>query len=238
MANQNYKTYYRRNLPHYQPLGYSYFVTFRLAESLPISVIKKLKEERERELEEISNIKGLKNKSEKYYKSQENYFTKFDGLLDKNKSGPDWLKNEKVAEIVKEAIHNKDEIEYDLIAYTIMPNHVHIAFTPIVDRDSSRSLKDNLNNISANDINVVQQKKNYLVTEILRKLKGSTSRECNKFLNRTGSFWQHESYDHLIRNSKELMKIVNYILNNPKKANLINNGKVWKWSYYNPKYLI
>jgi len=49
MANQIYNTYYKKNLPNYQPLEYSYFVTSRLAGSLPISVIKKLKYEREKE---------------------------------------------------------------------------------------------------------------------------------------------------------------------------------------------
>jgi len=134
-TNINNMVYYKRNLPHYQPEGYSYFVTFRLVGSLPLSVINKLKNDREKELEEILNIKGQKLKSEKYFESQRNYFSKFDGFLDKNKKGPHWLKNEKITEIVKKAIHKRDKIEYDLIAYTIMPNHVHIAFTPIVDRD-------------------------------------------------------------------------------------------------------
>ena len=229
--------YYKRNLPHYQLEGYSYFVTFRLAGSLPLSVINKLKNDREKELEEILNIKGQKLKAEKYYESQRNYFAKFDGFLDKNKKGPHWLKNKKVAEIVKEAIHRRDKIEYDLIAYTIMPNHVHIAFTPIVDRDLSRSYLENLNDTSANDINVVLHNRNYLVTEILRKLKGSTSRECNKFLNRTGSFWQHESYDHVIRDEKELKRLVEYVLNNPVKIGLTDDPYNYQWNYFNPKFL-
>ena len=131
MKKQRNKTYYKRNLPHYQPEGYTFFVTFRLAGSLPVTVIKKLKEEREKELKLISGISGDKLKAEKYYEYQRKYFGIFDSLLDKSKSGPKWLKEEKVAEIVKEAIHHRDEKEYELIAYTIMSNHVHIVFTPI-----------------------------------------------------------------------------------------------------------
>lgn len=43
-------TFYQRHLPHFQPLGYAFFVTFRLANSLPVSVIKELTAEREIEL--------------------------------------------------------------------------------------------------------------------------------------------------------------------------------------------
>ena len=106
-----------------------------------------------------------------------------------------------------------------------MPNHVHIVFTPIVDRDSSRSrIQDaekekKLRN--GNDINVVLQDRSIsIVADILRKIKGSTARECNKILSRTGAFWQHESYDHVIRDEVELKHIVEYVLNNPVKARL------------------
>ena len=75
----------------------------------------------------------------------------------------------------------------------------------------------------------------YRVTKILQDLKKYTARKCNKLLNRSGSFWQHESYDHVIRNEEELNKIVEYILNNPVKAKLVENPYDWKWSYY--KYL-
>ncbi|MCX6148912.1 MAG: hypothetical protein NTX22_00140 [Ignavibacteriales bacterium] len=248
MKQQENKTYYKRNLPHYQPAGYTFFVTFRLVGSLPIAVIKKLKEDREKELKIISGIIEQKQKTEKYYEYQRKYFGIFDSILDKNKSGPMWLKEEKVAELVKEAIHYRDEKEYELIAYTIMSNHVHLAFTPIpiginvdlqtVSRDLSRQNKNTKEDLINNDMNVVLQKQNYIVTEILRKLKGSTSRECNKILNRQGAFWQHESYDHVVRSIDELRRIVNYVLQNPVKAGLVDEWGKWIWSYYNPKYLI
>lgn len=70
-----------------------------------------------------------------------------------------------------------------------------------------------------------------IVTNILRLLKGSTARECNKILNRTGAFWQHESYDHVIRSEDELNRIIEYVLNNPVRAKLVDNTHDWKWSY-------
>ncbi|MCL4550567.1 MAG: hypothetical protein M1495_18605, partial [Bacteroidetes bacterium] len=69
------------------------------------------------------------------------------------------------------------------------------------------------------------------VADILRKLKGATSRECNKTLNRSGAFWQHESYDHVVRDENELSRIIEYVLNNPVNAALVDKWEDWKWSY-------
>ena len=120
-----------------------------------------------------------------------------------------------------------------------MPNHVHIVFTPLdknlaeskitngfVDRDLSRSHSSIVYN---GDINVAQQLP--IVTNILRLLKGSTAHECNKKLGRKGAFWQHESYDHVVRNQEELSRIIEYVMNNPVKAKLVDNADDWKWSY-------
>jgi putative transposase len=65
----------------------------------------------------------------------------------------------------------------------------------------------------------------------MRLLKGSTSRLCNKELNRTGKFWHHESYDHYVRDEAELDRIIKYIVNNPVKAGLVNDWKDWKFTY-------
>ncbi len=46
-----------------------------------------------------------------------------------------------------------------------------------------------------------------------------------------GAFWQHESYDHVIRNGPELGRIVRYILDNPVAAGLCKNWEDWPWTY-------
>lgn len=71
----------------------------------------------------------------------------------------------------------------------------------------------------------------YLLTDVLRKLKGSTAYECNQILGRSGAFWQHESYDHVIRDDAELERTTWYILQNPVKAGLCKDWRDWKWSY-------
>jgi len=223
------KTFYERHLPHYQPIGYTFFVTFRLAGSLPIKSIVELKKERERELKVISGYNNEKIRKEKYKEYQSKYFGKFDKLLDMADFGPKWLSDDEVAQIVIDAILIRDKKEYDLIAFTIMPNHVHMVFSPIVGRDLSR--QNVVQNKKDVDINVDLQQS--IVAKILRKLKGPTAFRCNKILKRSGAFWQHESYDHVVRDKEELKRIVNYILNNPVKARLCEQWEKWKFNHCN-----
>ncbi len=69
------------------------------------------------------------------------------------------------------------------------------------------------------------------VSKIMQSLKRYTAREANKILGRRGAFWQDESYDHVVRDSNELERIVLYVLHNPVKAGLIEHWRDWKWSY-------
>jgi REP element-mobilizing transposase RayT len=232
MKEQKNVTYYKRNLPHYQPEGSTFFITFRLAGSLPVEVILQLKEDREKELKFISDISSHKQKTKKYYEYQRRYFGVFDKLLDSYKNSPMWLEEREIAELVIKEINIRDEKDYELIAYTIMPNHVHMVFTPIsksVGRSEASTKSKTTNEANASF---------YIVTKILQDLKSKTALKCNKLLNRTGVFWHHESYDHVVRNLDELRRIVNYILQNPVKAGLVENPDDWEWSYYNPKYFV
>lgn len=249
---KRYKTYYKRNLPHYQPPGHTFFVTYRLDGSLPIEVIKKLKAEREKALKEISCYINIKVRKEKYKAYQSQYFSKFDKLLDNSSYGPKWLKEDPVAQIVKDALHYYDVNTYNLICYTIMPNHVHQVFTPIVGRisDSTNDGKAESRNgvdvdrISDSTIPEVEEVdfrnrvSDYIVTKILQDLKKYTAGKCNKALNRSGPFWQHESYDHVVRDQNELRRIIKYVLNNPVKAGLCEKWEDWKWSYCNFELLV
>lgn len=99
-----------------------------------------------------------------------------------------------------------------------MPNHVHLVILPDEDLRVSKT-------------NIHGKTKDYVVADMMRLLKGSTSRESNKILNRSGSFWHHESYDHVVRNETELNNIIRYVLFNPVNAGLVQKSKDWKWSY-------
>jgi len=67
----------------------------------------------------------------------------------------------------------------------------------------------------------------YPLADTLRLIKGSTARQCNQYLKRSGQFWHHESYDHYIRNEEELYRIVKYMQNNPIKAGLVEKIEDW-----------
>ena len=111
-------------------------------------------------------------------------------------------------------------LKIDLLAYCIMPNHIHAVF-PLNETGVTR------NSVSSSP-NIVRT---YRLTKVMQDFKKFTARESNKILKRTGQFWHHESYDHVIRNYQELEMIIHYILQNPVKAGFIFNYKEWKWSY-------
>lgn len=229
------KTYYRRHLPHYQPPEGTYFVTIRLAGSLPAETIERLRQERDRFEREQKAIKSLnENKSQKKQLLPA-YFNRFDSFLDGVSVSPTWLTHAPVAEMVTEAIHYRDGRVYDLLVYCIMPNHVHIVFelvgrvadptkgNPTRGRDGVPArLKSLLSSGGPS----------YIVTDILASLKKFTALRSNKILNRTGAFWQDESYDRVIRDDDELERVIWYVLSNPEKAGLVQSWKDWPWLYY------
>jgi len=122
MNNLRFREFYRRRLPHIQIAGSTYFVTFRLKNSLPKSVLEKL-------AEESTRIKELpKNEIDHAYRD---WFGKFDEYLDQVLCGEEFLKNEQIADLVAESIHYRDGKVYELVSFCIMSNHVHLVFTPL-----------------------------------------------------------------------------------------------------------
>jgi putative transposase len=71
----------------------------------------------------------------------------------------------------------------------------------------------------------------YPLSPIMFSIKRHVAREANKLLQRNGKFWQHESYDHVVRSAKEFRAVVSYILNNPVKADLVGNWTDYRWSF-------
>lgn len=212
------RIYFERKLPHYQPAEATYFITFRLANSLPAEVVERLKEERKKELSTVEQDAILS------YKTQKKYFGKYDEYLDRVSHGPKWLSNDKVSKIVSESLHYWDGKRYTLICYCIMPNHVHLVIEMLSNevRESG-----NLSNKTSGQFD----KLSYVLSPIMHSIKRYTAREANAILNRTGAFWQHESYDHVVRNGEELERIIWYVLNNPVKAGLVEDWQQWKWTY-------
>lgn len=69
------------------------------------------------------------------------------------------------------------------------------------------------------------------ISKIIKSIKGISAREANKLLEKKGSFWQTESYDHIVRDETELGKIIKYVIYNPVKAKLIEKWADWEFTY-------
>ena len=129
MNQYSYKPYYRRNLPHIQPPGATFFITFNLTGSIPKHIYQQYIEEK-RKLEAVEQL-TFKQKRDIREKKRE-WFRKFEVTLDQANNGPVWLKNEQIAKLVAESLHYRDGKVFRLDAYCIMANHVHAVFTPLM----------------------------------------------------------------------------------------------------------
>jgi REP element-mobilizing transposase RayT len=117
--------------------------------------------------------------------------------------GECWLKRRDVAEMVRWALLYHDGKKYDLHAWVIMPNHAHVLFATLPKIH---------------------------LPDVMHSIKSYTAHEANKILNRSGQFWQEESFDRYIRNAKHYTAVVRYIENNPVKAGLCNSPDEWEFS--------
>ncbi len=209
--------FYRRKLPHWHPEGQVFFITFRLADSLPIHVIQELEGRHERDRQIIrARYSGAQQRDE-LYKLDKKYFGYFDSWLDRcEEESPRWLADERVARVVTEEIHRLDSKRYRLEAYCIMSNHCHL----LVDT-GEHTFKPIHDGVTAP----------YPLADTLKLLKGRTARYCNQALGRSGAFWHHESYDHVVRDQKEFERIVWYIADNPVKAGLVEKWEDWQFTF-------
>lgn len=183
-------------LPHWHQDGKYVFVTFRLHDSLPQEKVQWLREEKERWLKQHPQPWNEKVTKE--------YINKFGKAVDQwldNNYGNCLLKKQSNRKIVEDALLFFDGKRYDLVAFVVMPNHVHI---------------------------LMRIKEGNELTEIMRSIKSFTAKSINKNENRTGPVWQSESYDRLIRDQKHFENIVRYIIANNKNLvwvanNIVNN---------------
>jgi hypothetical protein len=248
MAKLDYKEFYRRNLPHFQPAGATFFVTFRLAGSIPRAVLERwrveqaasLRREQSREkTDQQAQAGGVTNRTQtqasgvRYLEEQRRRFAMIEKYLDKSETGPLWLKNERVADMVSDSLRYRDGKVYRLDAFCVMPNHVHVVFAPlpvVAHAASLRSVDDSDpagESTQAGSVRYVERS----LASILHSLKSFTSNQANKLLDRKGQFWEHESFDHCVRDEEEWARIIAYVLNNPVKAGLIGNWREWRWTY-------
>ncbi|HUT57858.1 MAG TPA: class I tRNA ligase family protein [Phycisphaerae bacterium] len=179
------------HLPHWTRQGCTYHVVFRLADSAPASVLERWIAERQ-EIVERAKRQGRGLTYQERKELHRLYSERVSSLLDAGR-GECLLKDPRVAESVAATLKHFDGQRYDLIAWAVMPNHVHVIVAPLGDHE---------------------------LPKILHSWKSYSAKEADRILGREGQFWQVEYYDHLIRDEEEFAAEVSYVLQNPAKAGL------------------
>jgi putative transposase len=165
----------RGYLPHFDSPETVQFITFRLADSLPATIVEALK--------------------------QQNALHRVDQELDAGR-GACWLRHVDIAETVQNALLHFDGERYRLLAWCIMPNHVHVVID-ILDHSLSA---------------------------IVRSWKSFSARQANVVLGRSGAFWHADYFDRYMRDEEHLTATMDYVEQNPVKAGLVGEARDWRWS--------
>jgi len=195
--------------PHYQIENSVYFITWRLAFSLPkkvldiFSQLTRIADEQEREQE----LTYLQQKDKRVFA----IFMEYDEGLATIKPPDFSLTDNEIGNIVTRAFHYLDHNKYNLHSYCVMSNHIHILLNPL-----------------KNDKGI-----EYPVFNIIQSLKRVTANQINKHRSTTGQVWDDYYFDRIIRSVENYSNVLNYIMMNPVKAGLIDRPEEWIFSYYN-----
>lgn len=171
----------RGYLPHIEGADYQ-FITYRLADSLPQAVLKKMSSEPNNQAKRRMMI---------------------DEYLDRGE-GSCVLANADIASMTLSCWRHFHQLRYNLIAYVIMPNHVHV---------------------------LVQIFKGESLSKIVHSWKSFSSKQAQKILSKPMiPFWQKEYWDRYIRDEQHFAQVIDYIHENPVKAGLVDKTEQWPWS--------
>jgi REP element-mobilizing transposase RayT len=182
-ANAGFKGWHERGyLPHRDEPGLTQMVTFHLADSFPAAL-----------RSEWAGLLEIEDNDERRKKLQ--------GYLDKGR-GECPLRQPQLGKLVEEALRFHDGKDYELRAWVVMPNHLHVLF-----KVTAKPMRK-----------VVKEWKNY------------TAREANKLLGRRGQFWALDYWDTYMRDSLHELRARDYAERNPVKAMLVREPKDWPWS--------
>lgn len=215
--------FYRRNLPHLIAPNYPFFVTTQLAGSLPKPQLKQLRRDYQRRVNKLRKNREDRETFELKNELHRQYFIKYDRLLHASESGPHWLADWRIARVVNDCLLWGDGKRYHLVAFTIMPNHIHAVLYPILKPEQLE--RKGPDQDGHEDV--------YFLARILETVKKFSAREANKILKRRGSFWQHESFDHLLRDELQLRRAVHFTIMNPVKEKLADRPEEYRWNYVN-----
>ena len=201
----------RGYLPHCDKPGLTQFITFRLWDSMP--------ESRRGEWEHLLNIAERSNaprtaagarsiaspddktRAESQRETSREQRIKLEDYLDRN-HGDCFLRDPRIAALMETALRFHHGTRFDLLAWVVMPNHVHalikVGDTPLSD--------------------------------IIQNWKSIVAVKANKLLGRTGDFWQLDYWDTFMRDEAQTRKAIRYIENNPVEARLCRAPEEWPFT--------
>jgi type I restriction enzyme R subunit len=194
---------FRNHLPHWRQEKVTYFVTTRLADSIPHGTLHVWQQERETWLRVHgcavpANVEMLPESTRAEFHRR--FTAKFHEFLDAGE-GACLLRDSENARIVGDALRFFDGERYGLGDFVVMPNHLHVLVAPAAGHELS---------------------------VILQSWKRFTAREINRRIACTGSLWQSESFNHIVRSEEQFARFRRYIAENPVKARL-REGHFLHW---------
>jgi REP element-mobilizing transposase RayT len=179
-----HKLWHRRGyLPHFDGGAVTQAITFRLADSLPKEIYEALQ----------TTVDGSSNRHRQ-----------LETIIDKG-HGACLLKDPISANLVQDALRFFDGQRYRLIAWVIMPNHVHA---------------------------MVEQMEGHRLGDIVRSWKRFTANQINKHQGTKGRIWAVDYFDRYVRDANHYENTIAYIENNPVKAGLVGRPENWAFSSY------
>jgi REP element-mobilizing transposase RayT len=180
----------RGYLPHFDHPNLLQSLTFRLHDAVPQPLIDSWRAE-------LNRNKTLTPQS------REAQLRKLLDTYEDAGHGACWLRDPRIAALVENALLHFDTQRYCLIAWCLMPNHVHA---------------------------LIETAEAWPLGAIIHSWKSFTSHGANQILRRSGDFWFREYFDRFIRDEQHFVNAVTYIERNPVKAGLAGSPEEWRWS--------
>jgi len=178
----------RRNLPHWKAGGVLYWITFRLADSIPYDKLFAWQEA----YAVWATLHPKPWDDTTWNEYHERFGDRLEKWLDAG-MGSRALARSDVREEVRKCLLYFDGDRFDLYGAVIMPTHVHCLMKPFGG---------------------------YQLSKLMKSIKGLSARRANELLNKSGAFWQEESYDRIVRNEAQYNHFMKYVFENPLKAKL------------------
>ena len=201
-------------LPHYQPSGQAYFVTWSLKDAVPP---KALVEYTDKLHDLYSQILALNNNNGnhvvldalklEFNLNRKKYLKAFDDLLHLQKNSIVNLSKDSNRTIVMNALEFWEGKRIENYAYCVMSNHVHWVLKVFYTDENGNATN---------------------LQDILQSVKRFSETVINKIEGLNGSLWQNESFDTAIRDEKHLKQAIDYTINDPVKAGLVTDWYEWK----------